>query len=296
MAPAGTGQAARRGVLWVPDWPVAAVVAEGVVDPQVPVAVHDNRGVVVASAPARAAGVRRGMRRRSAQQLCPELVLLPTDPVRDARAFEPLVQAVETVVAEVEVVRPGMVVFLARGPVRHVGSEEGLAELLVGTVATETGAECQVGLGDGLLTAMLAARAGVLVPAGPETTAAFLGGQDVGALALAASTRQADAETAELVDLLRRLGLRTLGAFARAGDRRRRRPLRHPRPPRPPPGPRAWTPARPPRAARRTTSSPPPSSTRPPRAPTWRPSPPARWPSSSPSACCAAGCCARGCR
>ncbi|KAE8762259.1 DNA polymerase Y family protein [Georgenia thermotolerans] len=202
-------------MLWVPDWPVAAAVAEGVADPQVPVAVHDNRGVLVASAPARAAGVRRGMRRRSAQQLCPELVLLPTDPVRDARAFEPLVQAVETVVAEVEVVRPGMVVFLARGPVRHVGSEEGLAELLVGTVATETGAECQVGLGDGLLTAMLAARAGVLVPAGPETTAAFLGGQDVGALALAASTRQADAETAELVDLLRRLGLRTLGAFAR---------------------------------------------------------------------------------
>ncbi|MPV35763.1 DNA polymerase Y family protein [Georgenia subflava] len=212
MAAVEPGRAARRAVLWVPDWPVAAAVAEGLVDPQVPVAVHDNRGVVVASAPARAAGVRRGMRRRSAQQLCPELVLLPADPVRDARAFEPLVQAVETVVADVEVVRPGMVVFLARGPVRHVGSEEILAELLVGTVATETGAECQVGIGDGLLAAMLAARAGVLVPAG--TTPAFLAGQDVAALTLAASTRQATAETAELVDLLRRLGLRTLGAFA----------------------------------------------------------------------------------
>lgn len=209
MAPAG---AARRVVLWVPDWPVAAAVAEGLVDPQLPVAVHDNRGVVVASAAARAAGVRRGMRRRSAQQLCPELVLVATDQVRDARAFEPLVQAVETVVAEVEVVRPGMVVFLARGPVRHVGSEDALAEQLIGTVATETGAECQVGVGDGLLTAMLAARAGVLVP--PEASAAFLAGQDVGALSLAASTRQASAETAELVDLLRRLGLRTLGAFA----------------------------------------------------------------------------------
>ncbi|WP_418606030.1 hypothetical protein [Georgenia sp. SUBG003] len=174
-------------VLWVPDWPVAAAVAEGLVDPQLPVAVHDNRGVVVASAPARAAGVRQGMRRRSAQQLCPELVLVPVDPVRDARAFEPLVQAVETVVAEVEVVRPGMVVFLARGPVRHVGSEDALAELLVGTVATETGAECQVGVGDGLLTAMLAARAGVLVPV--EASAAFLAGQDVGALSLAADER-----------------------------------------------------------------------------------------------------------
>ncbi len=202
-------------MLWVPDWPVAAAVAEGLADPQVPVAVHDGRGVVVASAPARAAGVRRGMRRRSAQQLCPELVLLGVDPVRDARAFEPLVQAVETVVADVLVVRPGMVVFLARGPVRHVGSEDALAELLVGTVATETGAECQVGIGDGLLTAMLAARAGVLVPAGPGATTTFLAGQDVAALTLAASTRQAGVETAELVDLLRRLGLRTLGAFAR---------------------------------------------------------------------------------
>lgn len=204
--------ATRRVVLWVPDWPVAAAVAEGLADPQMPVAVHDVRGVVVASAAARAGGVRRGMRRRSAQQLCPELVLLPVDPVRDGRAFEPLVQAVETVVADALVVRPGMVVFLARGPARHVGSEDALADLLVGTVATETGAECQVGIGDGLLAAMLAARAGVVVPAGEAP--AFLARQDVAALTLAASTRRATAETTELVDLLRRLGLRTLGAFA----------------------------------------------------------------------------------
>lgn len=215
--PTAATTAARRVVLWVPDWPVAAAVAEGLVDPQVPVAVHDGRGVLVASASARRAGVRAGMRRRSAQQLCPELELLPADPVRDARAFEPLVQAVETVVADVEVARPGMVVFLARGPVRHVGSEDALAELLVGTVAAETGAECQVGIGDGLLAATLAARAGVLVPAGRETTAAFLSGQDVGVLAHTAGTRQAVAETDELVDLLRRLGLRTLGAFASLG-------------------------------------------------------------------------------
>ncbi|MFD1718122.1 DNA polymerase Y family protein [Georgenia deserti] len=204
--------AARRAVLWVPDWPVAAAVAEDLVDPQVPVAVAGNRGVLVASAAARAAGVRRGMRRRSAQQVCPELVILPVDETRDARAFEPLVQAVETVVAEVEVVRPGMVTFLARGPARHAGSEEALGEALVGVVATETGAECQVGVADGLLTAMLAARAGTVVPSG--TTQDFLAGQGIGTLTLAAGTRQTVAATEELVDLLRRLGLRTLGAFA----------------------------------------------------------------------------------
>lgn len=211
-------QVPRRGVLWVPDWPVAAAAAEGLVDVQAPSAVHDGRGILAPSAAARAAGVRRGMRRRSAQQLCPDLTLLPVDPLRDARAFEPAVQAVELVVADVEVLRPGTAVFLARGPARHVGSEEAMADLLVGTLATETGTECQVGVADGLLAAMLAARAGVLVPSG--RTQDFLAGQDVTALSLVAGTRQAGARTDELVDLLRRLGLRTLGDFAAlaAGD------------------------------------------------------------------------------
>ncbi|MFC7406883.1 DNA polymerase Y family protein [Georgenia alba] len=211
MAPE-LSESVRRAVLWVPDWPVVAAVAEGLLDPEVPAAVHAGRGVLVASASARAAGVRRGMRRRSAQQICPELVLLAADEVRDARAFEPLVQAVETVVAEVEVVRPGMVVFLARGPARHVGSEGALAEALVGVVAEETGAECLVGVADGLLTAMLAARAGVVVPS--EESTVFLAGQEIGCLTLAAGTRRAAAETADLVDLLRRLGIRTLGTYA----------------------------------------------------------------------------------
>ncbi|HLS73372.1 MAG TPA: DNA polymerase Y family protein, partial [Actinomycetaceae bacterium] len=61
--------ALRRVVLWVPDWPVAAAVAEGVVTGHEPVAIHDSRGVLVCSAAARAEGVRRGMRRRSAQGL-----------------------------------------------------------------------------------------------------------------------------------------------------------------------------------------------------------------------------------
>ncbi|MDD9208071.1 DNA polymerase Y family protein [Georgenia sp. 10Sc9-8] len=207
-------QAVRRAVLWVPDWPVAAAVAEGLVDPQHPVAVHDGRGVVVTSAAARAAGVRRGMRRRTAQQLCPELVLLAVDPVRDARAFEPLVQAVETVAAGIEVARPGMVVMTARGPARHAGSEEALAEALVGTLAAETGAECQVGVADGTLAAVLAARTAEIVAPGRATTTAFLAPQDVGVLTHAVSSRQVRAEVDELVDLLRRLGLRTLGALA----------------------------------------------------------------------------------
>lgn len=204
--------ALRRVVLWVPDWPVAAAVAEGVVTGHEPVAIHDSRGVLVCSAAARAEGVRRGMRRRSAQGLCPGLVLLAADENRDARAFEPVVQAVEEVVAGVEVARPGMVLMAARGPSRHAGGEERLAELLVGAVAEDSGAECQVGVADGLLAAVLAARAGIIVPPGAQ--AEFLGPQDVRLLELVATTRDRGAELSELTDLLRRLGLRTLGDLA----------------------------------------------------------------------------------
>lgn len=204
--------ATRLGAVWVPDWPVAAAVAEGLGAAHLPVAVHDGRGITAASAQARAEGVRRGMRRRSAQAVCPELVLVPADPGRDARAFEPIVQAVETVVAAVEVARPGVVLLPVRGPARYIGAEDALADLLVGRVAEETGAECQVGIADGALAAILAARDGVLVPVGGA--AAFLGPRDVRDLEVVATTREVRTEVQALTDLLRRLGLRTLGAFA----------------------------------------------------------------------------------
>ena len=210
--------ALRRAALWVPDWPVAAAVAESLVARDEPVAVHDARGVVVCSAAARAAGVRRGMRRRTARGVCPELVLLADDENRDARAFEPVVQSVEDVVAGVEVARPGLLLMAARGPARHAGGEDALAELLVGAVADGSGAECQVGVADGLLAALLAARQEVVVPAG--RSADFLAPQDVRCLELAAGSRDRRRDFVELADLLRRLGLRTLGALAalRTGD------------------------------------------------------------------------------
>lgn len=54
-------------LLWCPDWPVLAVEIVDGVPATGPVAVlHANR-VAACSAPARAAGVRRGLRRREAQ-------------------------------------------------------------------------------------------------------------------------------------------------------------------------------------------------------------------------------------
>ena len=131
-----------------------------------PAAVHDGRQLTAVSALARAEGVRRGMRRRQAQGVCPELVLLPADDARDVRLFEPVAAAAETVVAGIEVVRAGMLLLPAGGASRYHGSEDALAEKLIDAVAAGSGHECAVGTADGLLAAVLAARTGAVVPPG----------------------------------------------------------------------------------------------------------------------------------
>src|SRR4029453_5707534 len=87
------------------------------------VVLHANR-VLACSEAARAEGVRRGLRRRDAQGRCPHLVVVEHDPGRDARAFEPVVAAIEEVVAGVEVLRPGVAAAAVRGPARYFGGEE----------------------------------------------------------------------------------------------------------------------------------------------------------------------------
>ncbi|GGL96600.1 DNA polymerase [Micromonospora yangpuensis] len=197
----------RTMLLWCPDWPVlAAEIVDGV-PATGPVAVlHANR-VVACSEPARAEGVRRGLRKREAQGRCPQLTVVEHDPGRDARAFEPVVAAVEEVVAGVEVVRAGACAVAARGPSRYLGGEETAAEQLVEHVAQSCAVESQVGIADGVFAAGLAARTGRIVP--PGETPEFLAGRPVEALGRPA-----------LADLLRRLGIRTLGGFAAlpAGD------------------------------------------------------------------------------
>lgn len=201
--------AVRTAVLWVPDWPVVAAMAAGQIGGHQAAAVHDGRLVTTVSAVARAQGVRRGMRRRQAQECCPELVLLTVDEGRDARAFEPVAAAAETVVAGLEVARPGLLVAPADGASRFYGSEQAFAEALVEQVVERTGYECQVGVADGGLAAILAARASCVVP--PGGGHAFLAPRAVDDLVHAAMGDRAVAEVATLVDLLHRLGLRTLG-------------------------------------------------------------------------------------
>ena len=192
--------------LWAPDWPVTAAARAAHVPAERPAAVVVANRVVACSAVARTSGVRRGLRRREAQARCPELVVLAHDADRDARLFEPVAVAVEEIAPGVEVVRPGLLALPAQGPSGWFGGEVAAAERLVDQVAARTGAECQAGVADGLFGAVLAARRGVAVEAG--STAAFLAPMDVEEL-----DREPDVDRSELVGLLRRLGLRSLGAF-----------------------------------------------------------------------------------
>ncbi len=193
--------------LWSPDWPVTAAARAAGVPPHRPAAVFVANRVLACSAVARAQGIRRGLRRREAQARCPDLAVLTPDPDRDARAFEPVVLAVEELAPGVEVVRPGLVALAAQGPVGYFGGELPAAEQMVDQVAARTGVECQVGFADGLFAAVLAARRGLAVA--PGDTPAFLA-----ALEVAELDREPEVDRSELVGLLGRLGLRSLGAFA----------------------------------------------------------------------------------
>ena len=202
-----TERAVRVLALWSPDWPVTAAAHAAGVPPHQPAAVFVAGRVLACSAVARTQGVRRGLRRREAQARCPELAVLAPDPDRDARAFEPVVVAVEELAPGVEILRPGLVALPARGPASWFGGELTAAERLVDQVAARTGVEVQAGFADGLFAAVLAARRAVAVA--PGDTPAFLA-----ALGVEELDREPDIDRSALVDLLRRLGLRSLGAFA----------------------------------------------------------------------------------
>jgi protein ImuB len=200
------------------DWPAVATGRP----PHVPVAVvHANRVVSVSPA-ARAQGVEAGLRRREAQARCPAVEVHERDDGRDARAFEGVLAALEDLAPRLEVTAPGSCAVPTIGPSRYHGGDGALAALVLARVhgalaagvgrATD-GVVCTVGVGvaDGPRAAGLVADEAVrrggdrplVVP--PGATAEFLAPLPIARLA-----RGED----DLVDVLRRLGLRTVGRFA----------------------------------------------------------------------------------
>jgi protein ImuB len=192
------------------DWPI---VAAGVAL-DVPAAVFHANRVVATSPAARAHDVVRHQRRREAQSRCPSLAVLDQDLARDARAFEPVVAALDAVTPRVEIAAPGLVSFPTRGPSRFFGGDGALAERTAAVVAevVDGRAPVQVGIADGPFVAALAARAG---PAGSPAVVVPPGGSPAFLAPLSLTTL----ERPELVDVLRRLGLRTLGDLAALPER-----------------------------------------------------------------------------
>ena len=205
--------ATRTVVVWCADWPV---VAAGVSAETPAVVLHANR-VVACSAAARAEGVKRGLRTREAQGRCPDLTVLTDDPDRDARAFEAVAAAVEVMTPRVEVVRPGVLAFPARGPSRYFGGDDAVAERAHEHAANH-GGDVGIGIADGMFAALLAARRGGRTIVEPGASAAFLAPLPVGAFEQARPDRGSGlgcpGSMSDLCDLLRWLGLRHIGDVA----------------------------------------------------------------------------------
>ncbi|MEM9131692.1 MAG: DNA polymerase Y family protein [Actinomycetota bacterium] len=195
----------RMAVVWCPDWPV---VAWGIPLDEPAMVVVANR--VVASSPAaRVVGVALGQRRREAQGRCPQVAVLERDLDREARLFEPVAAVLEELTPRIEVTGPGLVGFPTRGPSRFFGGDASMAAEVVERVEPVLArrGDVRVGVADGVFAARLAARsraarAGPVVTE-PDGAAAFLADLPIDVL-----------EQPDFTDVLRRLGLRTLGAFA----------------------------------------------------------------------------------
>ncbi len=194
----------RSLVLICLDWPV---VAAGI-GPETPaVVMHANR-VVATSRAARADGVSVGLRRREAQSRSPHLLVLERDHSAEARAFEVVATVIEEHTPRIEISDPGICVFPVRGPSRYFGGDEALARRLSKRVSQrlEGRGEVRVGVADGPFTAYLAAKAAgaddpLVVP--PDGSPSFLSPLPISSL-----------ERPELTDVLRRLGISTLGMLA----------------------------------------------------------------------------------
>jgi protein ImuB len=189
-------------VVWCPDWSVAAALGAVGLPRHLPAAVFETGRVQTCNQSARDLGVRRGMRRRDAQARCPELQVLGASPERDARSFEEVLATLERLRPGVLPLRPGLVAL--RSPGRFYGGEAEAGAVLAETLVAAEVWDVRIGVADDVFTAEMAARrAGIQQTLVIDDTTAFLRPLVVEVL-----------DDAAAVDLLRRLGLRTLGELA----------------------------------------------------------------------------------
>jgi protein ImuB len=161
------------------------------------------------SGAAEACGVTRGMALGEALARCPELALVPGDPVRVAQAWESAIRALESIGAAVEPAGPGLACFEIDG----LRGLHGTRTAAIAAARRALGRPARIGAGPTRFCALAAAMAvrsrRPLVLEGQEAKR-WLAGRPVALLGF----RE---QTAMLVEPLSRLGVHTLGELAKIG-------------------------------------------------------------------------------
>jgi len=161
------------------------------------------------SAGAEASGVTRGMLLGEALARCPELTLVPPDPVRVAEAWEAVLRGLESIGAAVEPARAGLA-YLQTDALRGL---YGTDTATIGAVRRALVRPAHVGAGPArfsALAAALAARSRRPLVLEQREARRWLSRQPVALLGFRARTEA-------LVEPLGRLGVRTLGELAAIG-------------------------------------------------------------------------------
>lgn len=208
----------RTLVLTVPHW---RLVAAGISCDQLAVVVESDRIVDITPA-ASDYGITLGIRRREAQQLCADLKIVVADEELSVKRFGAVVEALESVTPRIEITTGGCCSFPTRGPSRYFGGDQALARIVFERTLTVLSAMFEthellsyiypkIGVADSRFVAALAATtesSSQIQVVVPEKSAAFLTSFPVDVLLNKESPLS---EAHDLVDVFRRLGLRTLG-------------------------------------------------------------------------------------
>jgi protein ImuB len=162
------------------------------------------------SGAAEARGLSRGMALGEALARCPDLTLVPADPVRVAEAWEETLCALESIGAAVEGPRPGLAYFDADG----LRGLHGTPAAIIAAARGALGRPARIGAGPTRFCALAAAmavrsRRPLILQDGQEA-GRWLAGRPVELLGFRD-------ESAALLEPLTRLGIRTLGEVRRLG-------------------------------------------------------------------------------
>ena len=167
-------------------------------------AVGQDGHVVARNETAARCGVTVGMMRRSAEAVCPTITTIVQDLRVEMARFEPVVQAIESLVPRVEIAEPGTMYIPISGAVAYYGGEEALCERLDKELEPY-GGDRRMGLAAGIFASYQAVRQ--TTTDDPlhivDNDAEFVRNLDVESLG-----------SADIAATFRWLGITTLGALA----------------------------------------------------------------------------------